>query len=689
MPQVGAEVAGYRLESLISRGGMGVVYIAEDVRMGRKVALKLLAADLIDEERFRERFLRESKTAAAIDHPNVIPIYDAGDADGLLFIAMRYVDGPDLRQLIRQQGALELGRAVSIATQAASALGAAHARGLVHRDVKPANILLMPRGATETVDHIYLTDFGLAKHTSSVSGLTATGQFLGSVSYIAPEQAEGREVDARTDIYGLGCVLFECIAGRPPFLKEGDVATVMAHIRDDPPAVTEFRRDCPIPLASVVARTLEKSPDDRYQSCDELIAALGKAAKAVAAEPVSRTISSPVITAIDDAADADAASGASQEGAAEPVAPAPEPVGGPQPDPAPSKTGSRRGLATAIGVAVALGAGGGLAVLLTGGDDDKGKPEARLSTTAATGGSSNTTAAPDASTGGWRELRRLPLARQQLAAAVADGRIWLLGGLTGSTTVQATRESTAYDPAINTFTEGPRLPVPLHHPAAATYKGEVVVLGGWVPDGPNLTAEASGRVFALRGGRWVALPKLNHPRAAAAAAAVGDKIVVVGGQAGGELVKQTEVFDGTEWKDAAPLPTPREHLAAASDGRYVYVVGGRELSADHNKDALERFDPSDGTWTELPSMPTPAGSIGAAVIGHTLVAVGGEDPTSLISAVQAYNIRAQKWYELPHTRVARHGAAVVAIGRTVYVLGGATAPTHAESTDDAEALDFR
>jgi non-specific serine/threonine protein kinase len=689
MPQIGSEIAGYRLDSLISRGGMGVVYIAEDVRMGRKVALKLLAADLVDEERFRERFLRESRTAAGIDHPNVIPIYDAGDADGLLFIAMRYVDGPDLRLMLRQEGPLELSRAVSIATQAASALSAAHARGLVHRDVKPANILMMPRGPTETTDHIYLTDFGLAKHTSSVSGLTATGQFLGSVSYIAPEQAEGKHVDGRTDVYGLGCVLFECIAGQPPFRKEGDVATVMAHLRDAAPSVTEFRRDCPIPLAEVVAKTLEKAPDDRYQSCEELIAALGKAAKSIADEPVSRTISSPVISAIDDSRDSEADTGRVAAGAAdvpEPVTA--EPVQAGSPSTAPADGGSRRWLAFAIGSAVALGAGGGLAVLLAGGDD-KGKPETTLSSSATSGGAATTTEAPaKAGTGTWRELRRMPLARQQLAAAAASGRIWLVGGLTGETTVQATRESTAYDPAINTFTEGPHLPIPLHHASAVTRAGEVVVLGGWIPDGPNLTAVASDRVFALRGGRWVALPRLHHARAAAAAATVGDKIIVVGGQAGGELVKQTEIFDGKEWKDAAPLPTPREHLAAASDGRYLYAAGGRELAADHNKDALERFDPANGSWTKLPPMPTPSGSVGAAIVGHTLVVVGGEDPTSVIPAVQAYNLRSQKWYELAGTRVARHGAGVVALGRTLYVLGGATAPTHAESTDEAEALDF-
>ena len=206
--RIGTEIAGYRIESLLGRGGMSVVYLAEHVRLGRKVALKLLAPMLSDDESFRERFQRESRRAAELDHPNVVPIFDAGEADGQLFIAMRYIEGCDLKTLIRREGPLGVGRTLFILEQAADGLDAAHERNLIHRDVKPANILI-----AEPSEQVYLTDFGVVKHTAS-QGLTRTGFFIGTVDYAAPEQIEGLPVDARTDVYALGCVLYECLVGQ-------------------------------------------------------------------------------------------------------------------------------------------------------------------------------------------------------------------------------------------------------------------------------------------------------------------------------------------------------------------------------------------------------------------------------------------------------------------------------------------
>src|SRR5437867_6228025 len=212
--RVGTEVAGYRIEGLIGRGGMSVVYLAEHVRLGRKVALKLLSPELSENEKFRERFLRESKIAASIDHPNIVPIYDSDEAEGTLFIAMRYVQGTDLRGLIRSRAPLEPPRVVSLATQIASALDAAHMHGLVHRDVKPGNVLLTHE------DHVYVADFGLTKRALSVSGLTETGQLVGTIDYIAPEQAKGDPVDGRADVYSLGCLAYECLTAEVPFERD-------------------------------------------------------------------------------------------------------------------------------------------------------------------------------------------------------------------------------------------------------------------------------------------------------------------------------------------------------------------------------------------------------------------------------------------------------------------------------------
>ncbi len=654
LPRIGGEIGNYRIESLVSRGGMAVIYLAEDLRLGRKVALKILALELAENDLFRERFLRESRTAASIDHPNVIPIFDAGEADGLLYIAMRHVTDPDLRQLLRAEGPLEIERTVAIAIQVAGALGAAHKRGLVHRDVKPANVLMIHRTSPRAADHAYLSDFGIAKHASSVSGLTATGQLVGTVSYTAPEQIEDGQIDGRTDIYSLGCVLFECLAGRPAFRKEADVAVLMAHLNEPAPAVTSWRMDCPTDLAQIVARMLEKSPDDRFQSCEELVDALRSIDLMVPELTATRMESQP-------------------EAEPEPVPATPPPPPRPRP----------RGRLLA-GAGAALAAVAVALVLLLGGGEDDEEPQATVGTAPGTLRSGPPNVAEK-----WRVIRPASLARQQVAAAAVGPRVCVAGGLTGTgTATTATNVVEAYDPAIDNWTTTTPLPVALHHPMAVAYKGEFVVIGGFIPEGANLTAQVSKKVYALRDGKWTPLPSLRHARAAGAAAVVDDKIVVVGGQAAGELVRQTEVFDGKRWRRGAPMPTPREHLAAAATRRFVYVVGGRDFSANSNSGVLERYDARNDRWTKLASMPAPGGSLGAAVVNGQLVAVGGEAPTDAVARVQAYNLTTERWAELPPLPTARHGLGVVALGHTLYAVGGATAPGHADSTDEADALDF-
>jgi YVTN family beta-propeller protein len=263
-PTLGTTIAGYRLERLIGRGGMGVVYLADDIALGRKVAVKVLASGLTEDQRFRDRFLRESRLAASLDHPAIVPIHQAGEADGTLYIAMRYVDGTDLRGLLAA-GPLPAGRALAILSQVASALDAAHRRGLVHRDVKPGNILL------DRDEHAYLTDFGLSRHAPSQSGITGSGLLVGTVEYIAPEQIEGRSVDGRADVYSLGCVLFECLTGRRPFVGELDVAVLWAHVNEPPPTIGDAAVD------GVLARALAKSRAERYETAGAFLADAGQA----------------------------------------------------------------------------------------------------------------------------------------------------------------------------------------------------------------------------------------------------------------------------------------------------------------------------------------------------------------------------------------------------------------------------
>ena len=273
-PALGEELGGYRVEELIGRGGMSVVYLAEQLALGRKVALKLLSPELSEDEEFRQRFIRESRLAGGLEHPNIIPVHEAGDVEGLLFIAMRYVKGSDLKALLQREGPLTLERTIDLVGQAASALDAAHARGLVHRDVKPGNLLVASGEGPEASEHIYLSDFGLTKKTDSKSRMTSTGQFVGTLDYVAPEQIQGKEVSGRADLYSLACVAFECLTGNQPFERDSEVAVMYAHLQDPPPKLRDQRPDLPVALDAVIERAMAKEPQDRYESCREFMRAL-------------------------------------------------------------------------------------------------------------------------------------------------------------------------------------------------------------------------------------------------------------------------------------------------------------------------------------------------------------------------------------------------------------------------------
>jgi serine/threonine-protein kinase len=280
----GDNIAGYRLEEQIGQGGMAVVYRAHDERLDRLVALKVLAPGLAADTGFRTRFIRESRAAAAVDHPNIIPIYDAGDAGGFLYISMRYVQGGDVRSLLRDGYGLPPARAWHIVSQVASALDAAHSRGLVHRDVKPANILLdagSRTGAAKAAkpvggprDHVYLSDFGISKQTLA-SNLTSTGQFVGTLDYIAPEQVEGQVIDGRADQYSLACAAFELLGGSPPFQRPTSLALITAHLTEPPPSLRARRAGLPASVDAVLSKAMAKSPVQRYGSCEQFAADLG------------------------------------------------------------------------------------------------------------------------------------------------------------------------------------------------------------------------------------------------------------------------------------------------------------------------------------------------------------------------------------------------------------------------------
>jgi serine/threonine-protein kinase len=268
----GYRIAGYRLDEEIGRGGMAVVLRAHDERLRRQVALKILAPTLAADQAFRRRFIRESQAAAAVDDPNIIPVFEAGESSGVLFIAMRLVRGGDVRALVGQHGPLPAWRAMWIVAAVASALDAAHAAGLVHRDVKPANMLLDVRPGRP--DHVYVSDFGLSKSSLGTSGLTGSGQFLGTVDYAAPEQLSGRAVDGQADQYALGCAAYELLCGWPPFRRDQGLAVVYAHLSEPPPLLSAQRSGLPAAVDAVFTRALAKSPGDRFASCQEFAESL-------------------------------------------------------------------------------------------------------------------------------------------------------------------------------------------------------------------------------------------------------------------------------------------------------------------------------------------------------------------------------------------------------------------------------
>jgi pSer/pThr/pTyr-binding forkhead associated (FHA) protein/predicted Ser/Thr protein kinase len=274
----GTEIGGYRIVNLLGQGGMGVVYLADNVRNGQRVALKLLTPDLARSSGFRERFVREANYASSLRHPNVLEVYEAGEQEGVLYIAMQYVEGQDLKALLSREGRLDARRTVGIIGQVASALDAAHSTGLMHRDIKPGNVMI----AAGQPEHCYLTDFGLSKNPSSDSiALTAQGEFVGTIDYTAPELVLGKDADSRLDVYSLGCLFYECLTGQPPFPKERDVEVLYAHIQDPPPRVSAARPDLPPALDDVIVKAMAKKPEDRFPTCSAFI----DAARTIVGEP--------------------------------------------------------------------------------------------------------------------------------------------------------------------------------------------------------------------------------------------------------------------------------------------------------------------------------------------------------------------------------------------------------------------
>ena len=405
---VGSVFAGHRLDAVAGRGGMGVVYRATQLSLERTVALKVIAPALMEDSGIRRRFVREAKIAASIDHPNVIPVYYAGEADGIAYIAMRFVAGEDLRSLVRRDGPLPAERAVGIVVQVASALDAAHAAGLVHRDVKPANVLLDAAG------NGYLTDFGLTKHVLSLGGATQPGHWVGTLDFVAPEQIRGERVDARADVYALGCLLYFAVCGTVPFAHESQEAKLWAHLNEQPPRVCDAVPGLRPAFDAVIARALAKDPEDRYLSAGDLGLAVAAAA---AGEPVAeRERMVAVGAAAPVEAETRTAANVMPAGAvtADPATAAlPDATRRQSADILAARPPGRRQAPLVVAALLLVGGVAATAVALLGGSRDPGSP-----------GGSTRTATP-AGPALPRVVAAVPVGGRPNAIAVAGGRVWV------------------------------------------------------------------------------------------------------------------------------------------------------------------------------------------------------------------------------------------------------------------------
>ncbi len=568
----GAEVAGYRVEEQIGHGGMAVIYRARDARLERDVALKILAPRYARDDAFQRRFIRESRAAAAVDHPHIIPIFAAGESGGVLFIAMRYVPGGDVRTLMAEEGLLAPARADRILTQVASALDAAHQHGLVHRDIKPSNMLLdLTAGRDEL--HVYLADFGLSKRVLSVTGITAAGQFLGTPSYMAPEQIQGGTVDGRADQYALACTVFEMLAGAPPFDRDDDMAVVWAHLSDPPPSVSARRPDLPAAADAVLGRALAKAPEDRFPNCLAFAGALrdalglGRAPARPASPPTRQEAAVPVGPVTETMAQLSG----DQLGL---------PPAATMPEPAPVRRGPARSRPwwrspAALIVAACLvagGAAGGVVAALSGGG--RGSPEK----TADAANGVAAPAVPGCSTAVAR-AKNLTGVKSTLTTTggqpfgvvtTSDGD-FSFAALGNSVAVLSNSGSSQAPKVLHTFTvSGAQKGLALTHDGllllAATNSGAAVI---------NVAAAEQGNPNPVVG----TLTSNSGEQAVEVAISADDKFAFVTLQAGAGMVVfdlhkalATQTFGSSDVVGKVPLGQQPVGMAMSPDGKSLYVT---------------------------------------------------------------------------------------------------------------------
>ncbi len=640
--KTGSVFAGHRIEGVAGRGGMGIVYRATHLALDHLVALKVISPALASDERFRRRFEEESRIAVSIRHPNVVPIHHAGEENGLLFVTMDLIDGTDLRGLLNREGPIEPRRAARIITEVAAALDAAHARGLVHRDIKPGNILIEGSGPSE---HIYLTDFGLARLVDATTGVTATGAFVGTLDYVAPEQIRGERVDARADVYALGCVLFELLTGNPPFAARDDkVAKMYAHLEEDAPSLRVLHPELPAGLDLVLKRALAKDPADRFPSAGDLARAVEAAVEGGQTMEAERSVG------IGPAAPGPPEATTTAERLRDEST-----VAAPPPK---AERRSRTGLFVLGGIAVAAIV---VVIVVASGGGGGGGAESSRSTSTSDAKTTTTAAAPDAS------VAQAAVAVGKLPVNLAHGQegLWVTNRVGGSLSL------VDGDPGkqINEFSLG--------------LKPEGVTVGDgsiWVaaysqptilrvnPDDGSVQSRIAvgappGNVAFAHGSIWVAnsgadtLSKVDTSTGSVKTVQVGSNPYGLAAGDGGIWV--TNRGDGTVQRINTLNGHPDDPIAVGANPKGIAVANGTEWVANSD----------DGTVTPvvngvagktIPVGPEPRGV--AAGFGSVWVAIGGGDAVARIDPKTA---------KVAQTIDVGHGPEGITVGpKSVWVANG-------------------
>jgi serine/threonine protein kinase/N-acetylneuraminic acid mutarotase len=679
----------------VGRGGAGVVYRCYQTSLARSVAVKVMASGFDKDS--RERFLREGYAMGGLSgHPNIVNILQVGVTESNRpYIVMPYHAAGSLAQRIRRVGPIAWPDALRIGVKMCGALETAHRAGTLHRDIKPANVLVNDYGEPQ------LSDFGIARIVGGYE--TATGFFTGTIAYTAPEVLAGNPPTSASDVYSIGATVYALIAGTAAYERHSGEDLIAHYLRISSTPVPDMRPEgIPADVCAAIEKAMSMDPANRQASAEEFGHELQLAQRRNGLIPDSMAISDtngepgqePAQTVRTAAAmqftgtigetDEFKATSDSPGGPSGPTPPTPPlPPGqsrAPWPIPQPSDmpisiTRPKRNLrpqlfAAAAAVVAVLLVVGGVFLVSTFTKRDTGEGIARPS---------HPTAEKQAD---WQPITNARVAREAVATTEADGTIWIFGGLGGDNRLSGRHEG--YDPAIDNWKGGDDLPVPVQRAMAVTWQGNPVVLGGWRTESTN-NQVATDRVWRVVNSRWVELPPLLQPRAAAAAAVVGNRIIVTGGVgANGRLLTTTEIFDGTSWTLGAEMPTPRQLLSAASDGKLVYAVGGIDGTSDLT--TVEAYDPAANAWTTLPELSEARSDGGVAFADGRLVAVGGESGGQVLKSVAALDLATQTWSDLPDMDTARHGMAVAAVEKTVYAIGGATGVGDSQVTSSAEAL---